>query len=79
MEDWKPVLWSNETKINLLGSGGVQWGWARPGEGLVDRLIIPTANCGGGSLVIWGCMGWLEQDLGVNWSAPDMGRDTGTF
>ncbi|KAJ1305355.1 hypothetical protein OPQ81_000370 [Rhizoctonia solani] len=58
VEDWKHVLWSDETKINRLWSDGVHWAWARPGEGLSDRLIVPTANFGGGSLMFWGCMGW---------------------
>ncbi|KAJ1301371.1 hypothetical protein OPQ81_008636 [Rhizoctonia solani] len=58
VEDWKHVLWSDETKINCLWSDGVHWAWARPGEGLSDQLIVPTANFGGGSLMFWGCMGW---------------------
>ncbi|KAJ1299603.1 hypothetical protein OPQ81_012023 [Rhizoctonia solani] len=58
VEDWKRVLWSDETKINRLWSDGVHWAWAWPGEKLSDQLIVPTANFGGGSLMFWGCMGW---------------------
>ena len=36
VEDWKRVIWSNETKINCLGSDGRKWVWKRPGEGLND-------------------------------------------
>jgi transposase len=64
IEDWKRVLWSDETKVNRLGSDGVQWAWAREGEGLSDRLIIPTANFGGGSIMFWGCMGWQGTGFG---------------
>jgi transposase len=64
VEDWKRVLWSDETKINRLGSDGVQWAWARKGERLTDRLIRATTNFGGGSLMFWGCMGWQGTGLG---------------
>lgn len=64
VEDWKHVLWSDETKVNRLGSDGVHWAWARPGEGLSDRLILPTANFGGGSIMFWGCMGWFGTGYG---------------
>ncbi|KAJ1300234.1 hypothetical protein OPQ81_005063 [Rhizoctonia solani] len=33
VEDWKHVLWSDETKINRLWSDGVHWAWAQPGRG----------------------------------------------
>ena len=34
VEDWKRVVWSDETKINCLGSDGHKWVWKRLGEGL---------------------------------------------
>ena len=58
IDDWKRVVWSDETKINLLGSDGRKWAWKRPGEGLSDRLVVGTKKFGGGSLMMWGCMGW---------------------
>ncbi|QRV82134.1 Transposase [Ceratobasidium sp. AG-Ba] len=64
MEDWKRVLWSDETKINRLGSDGVHWAWVRQGETLTDRQVIPTANFGGGSVMFWGCMGWSGTGFG---------------
>jgi hypothetical protein len=27
MEDWKRILWTDETKINRLGSDGRKWVW----------------------------------------------------
>ena len=38
LEDWKHVIWSDETKVNHLGSDG-KWAWKRAGEGLSDRLV----------------------------------------
>ena len=58
VEDWKKVIWSDETKINCLGSDGKTWGWKNPGEELSDRLVQGTVKFGGGSLMIWGCMSW---------------------
>jgi len=33
LEDWKRVVWSDETKINRLGSDGRKWVWKKAGEG----------------------------------------------
>ena len=58
LDDWKRVVWSDETKINRLGSDGCKWAWKKPGEGLSDRLVEGTAKFEGGSIMIWGCMTW---------------------
>ena len=56
LEDCKRVVWSDETKINCLGSDGRKWAWKRVGERLSDRLLKSTVNFGGGSVMLWGCM-----------------------
>jgi transposase len=58
LEDWKKVVWSDETKINRLGSDGRKWVWKKAGEGLSDRVVEGTLKFGGGSLMVWGCMLW---------------------
>ena len=58
LEDWKQVIWSDETKINHLGSDGRKWVWKKAGEGLSDRLVEGTVKFGGGSVMVWGCMFW---------------------
>jgi len=58
VEDWKRVVWSDETKINHLGSDGRKWVWKKAGEGLSNRLVEGTKKFGGGSLMMWGCMLW---------------------
>ena len=58
IEDWKKVIWSDETKINRLGSDGRKWVWKKAGEGLSDRLVEGTLKYGGGSLMMWGCITW---------------------
>ena len=56
VEDWKRVIWSDETKINRLGSDGRLWRWKKRGSGLCENEVAPTVKFGGGSIMIWGCM-----------------------
>jgi transposase len=56
LEDWSRVIFSDETKINRMGSDGRRWVWAEPGEKLSKRTTQPTFKHGGGSIMIWGCM-----------------------
>ena len=58
VEDWKRVIWSDETKINRFGSDGRQWVWKEKGEGLIQREVQGTIKFGGGNIMVWGCMGW---------------------
>ena len=57
VEDWKKVLWTDETKINRIGSDGKVCVWKQQGEPVTDRTTTPTVKHGGGNnLMIWGCM-----------------------
>ena len=58
LEDWKRVIWSDETKINYLGSDGRKYVWKDRDEGLSDRLVEGTVKFGAGNLMLWGCMAW---------------------
>ena len=62
-EVWKKVLYSDETKINRFGSDGRKYMWKPVGSGLIDREVEGTVKFGGGSLIVWGCMGW--EGLGI--------------
>ena len=46
LEDWKRVIWSDETKINHLGSDGRKYVWKDRDEGLSDRLVEGTVKFG---------------------------------
>ena len=70
------MVWSDETKINCLGSDGCKWVWKRLGEGLSDRLVEGTVKFGEGSVMIWGCMTWK----GVGYAAKiDGGMDSDLY
>src|SRR5205809_7836908 len=58
VEDWKRVVWSDETKINRVGSDGIKWAWKKPGEQYKDQHMRPAAKFGGGNVIMWGCMTW---------------------
>ena len=58
VEDWKKVIWTDETKINLFGSDGKLYRWKKKGFELTEHDIQKTVKFGGGHLMIWGLMIW---------------------
>ena len=58
VDDWMRVVWSDETKINRLGSDSRKWAWKEAGEGLTDRQAEGTLKFGGGNVMMWSCMLW---------------------
>jgi transposase len=56
VDDWKHVVWSDETKVNRVGSGGRSWVWKGPGSELTEQQVKGTVKFGGGSLMLWGCI-----------------------
>ena len=56
MSFWDTILWSDETKVNLFGSDGVQHIWRRAGDEYADKNVVPTVKHGDGSLMVWDCM-----------------------
>ena len=53
VEDWKWVIWSDETKINIFGSDGHQYVWKKKGEPLSDKTTTPAVKFRGGNLMVW--------------------------
>lgn len=58
VHDWQRVIWSDETKVNRMGSDGCEIVWVQRHEGLNDRTIQPTVKFGGGNIMAWGAMTW---------------------
>lgn len=53
--NWKNVLWSDETKINLFGSDG-KVHVRRPKNSAYDpKHTLKTVKHGGGNILLWGC------------------------
>ncbi len=63
IDDWKRVVWSDETKINRFNSDGHVWAWIRDGETLQPQHVKQTRKHGGGGLMFWSAITYA----GVGW------------
>jgi transposase len=53
---WEKVIFSDESKFNLITSDGIQRVWRKPGTGLQDKYLSKTVKHGGGYVMTWGCI-----------------------
>lgn len=58
LNQWKNILWSDETKINRLGSDGRQYVRRPPRAEFNPKYTEITLKHGGGSILLWGCFSW---------------------
>lgn len=54
-DDWKKVVFSDESKFNLFGSDGAVKVRRPKSERLNKKYTVPTVKHGGGSVLVWGC------------------------
>ena len=71
-EDWRSVVFSDETKINIWNSDGIHWYWSRDGDRIQPE---PTVKHGGRSLMFWGCVAWRGQGYGCKVYDGNMTKD----
>lgn len=64
VEDWKNVIFSDETKINMWESDGAVYTWKEDGQPELPHNFHPTVKHNGGGLMIWSCM----TSLGVGYA-----------
>ncbi|KAG1612972.1 hypothetical protein G6F44_013367 [Rhizopus delemar] len=53
VHDWRRVISSGETKINIWGSDGCKYYWKRKFDHLQPHHIDVTVKHGGGGLMLW--------------------------
>lgn len=58
IDDWKKILWSDETKINRVGSDGRVYVRRPKGKENDPRYTTTTLKHGGGNIKLWGCFSW---------------------
>lgn len=56
VEDWKQVIFSDETVIAARPSDAHKLRWTKPTRGLNPRLVVPTVRGGGANIMAWGCI-----------------------
>lgn len=54
-DEWKQVIFSDETKINRFQTDGQSWTWKRTGESMQAKDHKQTVKHGGGNIKVWGC------------------------
>ena len=57
IEEWKKVVWSDETKINQRGSDGIIWTWKEKNSRLKRNHVRPTVKHDR-SIMVWGCFSY---------------------
>ena len=55
-EAWEKVMWSDETKIELIGINSTRRVWRKRNAEYNPKNTIPTVKHGGGNLMLWGCL-----------------------
>ena len=57
-EEWKKVVFSDESRFCLFHNDGRAGVWRGVGERYNVDCLKPTVQGGGGSVMMWGCISW---------------------
>ena len=56
VEQWKQVIFSDETPILARPWDTHKLRWVKPTHGLNPKLVVPTVQGGGIAIMVWGCI-----------------------
>uniref|UniRef100_A0A3B5RET6 Tc1-like transposase DDE domain-containing protein n=1 Tax=Xiphophorus maculatus TaxID=8083 RepID=A0A3B5RET6_XIPMA len=68
LEEWKRVMWSDESRFTLFQSDGRIRVRREAGEVMHPSCLVPTVQACGGSAMIWGCCSWSGQGSATLWA-----------
>ena len=54
VEDWRKVVWTDETSVSTAGNSATVWVFRKPGERLHPSCVIPTYKSGHVTVMMWG-------------------------
>lgn len=57
LDQWKNVLWSDESKFEVFGSKRRVFIRRSVGERMSEQCLLLSVKHGGGSVMVWGCFG----------------------
>ncbi|RYH14810.1 hypothetical protein EON65_32970 [archaeon] len=56
VQQWKQVIFSDETTILARPSDTHKLRWVKQTHGLNPKLVVPTVQGGGAAIMVWGCI-----------------------
>ena len=77
VDQWRQVVFSDETKVNIWGSDGCKYYWKRPGDPLQPHHLDVTVKHSSGSLMLWGCI--TSEGPGYACQVYDGNMDSATY
>lgn len=58
LDQWKSVLWSDESKFEIFGTRRRVFVRRKVGEKYKSACVLPSVKHGGGSVMVWGCFSY---------------------
>jgi len=58
VEDWKNVVWSDESQFLLRLSDARVRIWRKQNENMDPSCLVTTVQAGGGGVMVWGMFSW---------------------
>jgi hypothetical protein len=63
VDNWKHVIWSDESRYTTWQTDRRVWLQWMPGEPYLPECVVPTVKFGRGGIRVWGCFLWNGTGL----------------